>query len=92
MAEAMEAIRWVNVVLAFASLAVLVGTLTRRWDVLSHRIRRIGIAFCGVMAVIAYGSGEAASQDVPPGIRVVLMFLSLAGLVGALLWRFDEEL
>lgn len=87
-----EFLRWANVVLAFMSLSVLVTTLIRRWHLLSPRIRRIGVAFCVLLATVSYGSGEAARQDVPPGVRVFMATASLVGLVIALLWRFDEDL
>lgn len=92
MTTANEILRWANVVLAFMSLTALVATIVRRWHLLPGRIRRIGIAMCMLLASIAYGSGEAARQDVPPGVRVVMAFLSLAVLAWALLWRFDEDL
>lgn len=87
-----EILRWLNVALACISFATLVATLVRRWHKLSGRIRRIGLAFSGVLATVAYGSGEAAQQDVPPGVRVVMASVSLLALVIALLWRFDEDL
>ena len=85
-------LRLANVVLAGGSLFVLILTLLRRWDTLSPRIRRIGVS-CGlVLFVIAYGSGEAASKDVPPGMRVGMMLVALSALVASLLWHFDEGL
>lgn len=87
-----DALRWANVVLAGASLAVLIVTLMRRWGAITARDRRIGTSCALVLFVIAYGSGEAASQEVPLGLRVVLMFLALSCLAASLLWHFEEGL
>jgi hypothetical protein len=86
-----EWMRWANVVLSGAALAVLVATMTARWDTLTARIKRIGVSSCTVLLVIAYGSGEAASQHVPAGLRVGMMLVALSALVGSLLWHFNED-
>jgi hypothetical protein len=85
-------IRLANIFLAGGSLFVLLLTLLRRWEQLTPRIRRIGASCALILFVIAYGSGEAMSSDVPPGVRAVMMLVALASLVGSLLWHFDEGL
>lgn len=85
-------VRLANILLAGGSLFVLLLTLLRRWESLTPRIRRIGASCALILFVIAYGSGEALSSDVPPGVRAVMMLVALAALVGSLLWHFDEGL
>lgn len=86
-----EALRWANVLLAFLSLAAMTAIIVRRWDSLPRRLRRVAIGVCMLLATVAYGSGEAARQDAPLGLRVVMAFVSLAVLAWAVLWPFDED-
>lgn len=85
-----DALRWVNVVLAFVSLTALVRSLKARWHRLDVRIRRVGVAVSGLLTVSAYSSGEALRQEVPPGSRIALVCLSLAGIAAALLLPDDD--
>lgn len=87
-----DLMRWGNVALASISVALLTATTIRRWDLLPKRIRRISVWFILILAVTAYGSGEAATQEVPPGYRVLLMLLALAGLIVTILYRFNDDL
>lgn len=79
-------LRWLNALLAVAAAMALLATTIDHWDELSTRMRRICCWFCVVMAVGAYGSGEAAAQGAPFGIRVFLFMISASGLLGALVW------
>jgi hypothetical protein len=86
-----DLLRWVNVVLATAVVAMLVAGSIHRWPTMPARIRRIVPWTIATYVVIAYGSGEAAHQDTPAGVRVVLMMCVLAGAVVALAYRIDDD-
>lgn len=80
-------LRWVNVAAAVLVVVLLVSSTIARWDLMPYRLRRIMPWLIGTYGTIAYGSGEVAAQpnDVPPGIRVALLTLTLFGLIIALL-------
>lgn len=86
-----EALRWVNMVLAFVALAMMVGSVTHAWHTAPRHDRHIGLAHCAMLVTIAYGSGEALTQSVPPGIRIVLMAGSLVYLIIGLLMRVKSH-
>lgn len=82
------AFRWANVALSSTAVVLMIVGSFRHWDVLTLRVKRIIPWVVMTYVVIAYGSGELATTDppVPPGIRVMMAFLTLTGLVVALLF------
>lgn len=90
MTEAVELLRWANVVLAGVAVAVLVAGTMLRAERLTPRERRVRPWVVVVFGVIAYGSGEAAAQDSEGGLRVVFMTLALSGFLVAALYRFHD--
>lgn len=86
-----DLLRWANVVLASAVVMLLMAGTIHRWHDMPARIKRIVPWVIATYVVIAYGSGEAAHQDTPPGYRVVLLMCVLAGMVIALSYRIDDD-
>lgn len=86
-----EGLRWANVALSVCAAAAVIMIVSSRWEGLTFRWRRVGLSSCLVLLVIAYGSGEAASQHVPAGLRVGMMLVALSVLVGSLVWHFNED-
>jgi len=86
-----DILRWLNVLLAMFVVAAMVAGSMARWHVMPKRLKRIIPWVVMTYVVIAYGSGEAARQDTPPGVRIALMLCTLAGLLVALLWRIDDD-
>lgn len=86
-----DVLRWLNVFMAAGAASLLMASTIRRWEGLSPRVQRITVWFIVILLVIAYGSGEAAAQNAPEGLRVIMMLLALAGLIGTLLYRFNER-
>ncbi len=86
-----DVVRWVNVALAMTTVALLIAGAVFRWQVMPKRFQRITPWVIGTYVVIAYGSGEAATMDARPGLRVALVTLNLIGLVIALLYRIGDE-
>lgn len=86
-----DLIRWLNVALAMAVVVLLVTGAVYRWHAMPKRFQRITPWVIGTYVIIAYGSGEAATADAPPGLRVSLLALDLIGLVIALLYRIGDE-
>lgn len=84
-------VRWFNVALSSLVVALLIAGAVTRWDVMPKRFKRISPWVIATYVIIAYGSGEAATSDTPPGFRVFLLALTLTGLVIALLYRIDDE-
>lgn len=84
-------LRWANVILAAGVVTALTAESHAYWHRLTLREKRSRPWIICVFACIAYGSGEAATQEVPPGVRVVWMVLALSGLVIALTHRIDDE-
>lgn len=84
-------LRWANVALAGLVVMLLVMGTIARWRVMPGRLRRIVPWIICTYVVLAYGSGEAARQDTPPGVRVALTACVLSGLVVALLYRIGED-
>jgi hypothetical protein len=89
--NASDLARWVIVVLAMATVALLLAGSIHRWHVMPKRIQRAVPWVIATYAVIAYGAGEAAHQHAAPGYRIVLMILVLCGLVVALSYRIDDD-
>jgi hypothetical protein len=86
-----DSIRWINVVLSSLVVALLIAGAWLRWDSMPRRFRRITPWVICTYVILAYGSGEAATSDASPGIRVSLLLLDLIGLVIALLYRIGDE-
>lgn len=86
-----EAARWTNVTLsALAAVIVIAGTVYR-WESLPRHEQRVRPWLGALLLTIAYGSGEAAAQDAPIGLRVFFGVVSLFGLVISLLMGFRED-
>lgn len=83
--------RWLNVILAGLDVLLLVAGSIARWDHMPARLRRIVPWVIATYVVIAYGSGEAARQDTPAGVRVALTACVLSGLMVALLYRIGDD-
>ena len=84
-------LRWANVVLAMIAVALLVTGSIARWSVMPKRIRRIVPWVIATYVVLAYGSGEAARQDTPAGVRVAMTTCVLLGLIVALMFRIGDD-
>lgn len=84
--------RWATVVLAFVSCAALLASIIRHWDTLSDRIRRLGLGVCLLLAANAYSAGEAATSDVPVGIRTFLILFSMMALALSIFWDYNEDM
>lgn len=87
----MEWIRVVNVALAALVVMVLIAGAIRHWHQFTPRLQRITPWVVATYVVLAYGSGEAAKQGTPPGIRVALTACVLMGLLIALTYRFTDD-
>ena len=93
MIEAWDVVRWANALIASGIVMVMTMDSIHRWSTLTKRMQRVVPWVVMTYVVIAYGSGEVAAQDPPvqPGLRVVLMSLTLIGLVIALVYRLSDE-
>lgn len=89
--EWFELVRWVNVVLSGLVVVLLIAGSWARWPVMPPRFKRIAPWVIATYVVLAYGSGEAAQQGAPVGVRVALFAVTLMGLVIALLYRIDAR-
>lgn len=90
--EVWDWLRWVNAGLSGVVVVLLVAGAIARWDKMPKRFQRIAPWVILTYVILAYGSGEVASSptDVDPGLRVGLLMGNLAGLLVALLWRFND--
>jgi len=77
-----EVLRGINVVLSMAAAAGLIAAYIRNHVRGLHRTEDPWVIL--LMLFAAYGSGEAATQDAPLGVRVFLWLVGSAGLVLAL--------
>jgi hypothetical protein len=84
---------WFNVALSAGSLVLLTAVTVRHWDQWPGDIRRLGVWFIVILAIVCYGSGEEALSADPeiPRIRAVLFALALIGLVLNLLYDLRED-
>lgn len=83
MPEPTDLLRIINVLLSMLAAAGLIAAYIRNHDKGLHRPEDVPVI--ALMLFAAYGSGEAARQDAPMGVRVVLWLVGSAGLVVALL-------
>lgn len=88
--EMWDWLRWANIALSGLVVVLLTMGAVARWDHMPRRFKRMTPWVIFTYVIIAYGSGEALSQDVDPGLRVGLMLLNLCGLVVALVWRMGD--
>lgn len=86
-----ELIRIASAVLATVAFAFWIRNAIRAWPERDRHDRRVIVAMGILLAIIAYGCGEAATSDLPLYPRTVLTALSLAGLVVTLLWDDDTK-
>jgi hypothetical protein len=86
-----DVLRLVNVGLAMIVVVLLIAGSIHRWQVMPKRIRRVVPWIVATYVVIAYGSGEAASENTPAGVRVAMLACVLCGLVVALSYRIDND-
>lgn len=86
-----DTLRWINVFLSSMVVALLIAGAWLRWDTMPRRFKRITPWVICTYVILAYGSGEAATSDASPGLRVSLLVLDLIGLIIALLYRIGDE-
>lgn len=86
-----ELARWTNVLLSAAAAAIVIAGTVYRWESLPRHEQRVRPWLGMLLLTIAYGSGEAAAQDAPVGLRVFFGVVSLLGLVVSLLMGFRED-
>lgn len=84
-------IRWTSACLSMTAAALLIASYMWRVNTMSARLKRIVPWFIVLLLVITYGCGEAASAHAEGGLRVVLLPLALAGLVGSMLIGFGSD-
>lgn len=84
-------LRWVNVCLAMVDVMLLIAGSIARWKAMPRRFKRIVPWVIATYVVLAYGSGEAARQETPAGVRVALTACVLSGLMVALLYRIGDD-
>lgn len=82
-----DLVRVTNAGLAFVAMAVWGFNLVRLWAVWDWHTRRVSAAITLLLAVLTYGSGAAATQDLPLYARTVLLTGALLTLVSALIWQ-----
>lgn len=88
-----DLMRWINVALSGAVVALLITGAMHRWEHMPRRFKRITPWVIGTYVISAYGSGEIAASDVeiPIGFRVVLLMVNLIGLLIALLLGMGDD-
>jgi hypothetical protein len=84
-------LRLANAVLAMIDVALILAGSIAHWHLMPRRVKQIAPWVTALLLVVAYGSGEAAHQDTPSGIRVALMACVLLGLMVALLYRIGDD-
>lgn len=85
-----EGLRYAVALLAATSAGLLTATVVVRWESYPKRLRRTVPWFVALLLTITYGAGEAAHENAPPGLRVALTALVLAGLTASLLWSLRD--
>lgn len=86
-----EMLRWFNVAAAFAACVYWTASLIHQWPFMTNRARRLSICVDALLVVVAYGSGEAADQNAPMGVRVFLAAVVLTALVLVLAVDFRDR-
>lgn len=81
-----EVVRVANALMAGGCVAVWTANTIHAWRAWTWHHRRVSLAVSALLLVLAYGNGQAATEDVPLYGRTVLLGISLACLLGALLW------
>lgn len=85
-----DGLRWLNLFLSCTSVILICAGAYARWPIMPLPMRRLVPWIIATYAVIAYGSGEALAKDVTPGLRVLLMTLSLIGTGVALVYNLKH--
>lgn len=79
-----DTLRYVNVGLSSSAVILVIVISILRMDQITTVEKILIPPSVGVLAVIAYGSGETAHQDIEFGIRLILLMVALLSLVVAL--------
>ena len=87
MSDAADVVRILNAVLAFTAMTTWTISLVHRWPVWDWHTRRVSAAITFLLAVLTYGSGAAATDDLPLYARTLLLTIALLLLVCALIWQ-----
>lgn len=83
--------RWGSSLLAMVACFLMGYNLAHRWEILSPRLRRLGVSVGALLRTTAYGYWEAARDRAPFGWRVVLVAVAVLGVLVSLLWGKDED-
>lgn len=89
--EIWTTLRWSSACLSMTAAALLIASYCWRVNTMSPRLKRVVPWFIVLLVVITYGCGEAAASHVDGGVRLLLLPLALAGLVGSMLIGFRSE-
>lgn len=86
-----EALILINCVLSALCAIVLIALTMMLWDHSTWRERRRQLASIVLMFVLVYSAGEAAQQNVRPGLRFAMFLVAIACFLTSLLWGFRDD-
>lgn len=90
-AQQNEDVRYVNAAGACLALILLMGSIVRNWHTLTRRSRRVSLWLYAMLVAVAYGSLDAARQDVPIAPRSFVVTAVLIGLIASMVWHPEGD-